>query len=104
MHMPNKWLTFIDRRITLGNLVTIVVVILAWAISGTVWYTQVDGHIADIQIHQTIEQKQRTIDDRVHLLVDPSLNETNRRLTNIERATDENTKLLNEIKGRLERR
>lgn len=96
-----KLSSLIERRITTGNLATMATIILAWAIGGAVWYTQVSGHVADSQIHQPVEVKQRMIDDRVHLIVDPQAVEVNRRLDGIERNLGDNTKLLYEIKGRL---
>lgn len=97
-----NWTNFIERRITWGNVATMFAVAVGWAIAVTIWYSQVSGHSADLDIHPPLEKRQIETDARIHLLTDSTLIETNRRLTAIEGATTENTKLLNQIIGRLE--
>ena len=101
LKLPN---TIFEKRITTGNLLTTATVIVAWAISGAIWYTQVSAHIHDTQVHQSIEEKQRMMATEVHMIVDPANGETNRRLDVIEQRLSENTKVLYEIKGRLPER
>jgi hypothetical protein len=94
----------IERRITSGNVATIVVIIITWLISGAIWYTRVSGHITDEAIHPPLDKREALIDARVHLLLNGQISEVNRRLSSIEADTSINTKLLHEIKGQLERR
>jgi len=99
--MVKSWVSTIERKVTVGNVATIIVVLIAWTVSGAVWYTQVGGHLTDAQIHPTLEQRQDVIDARVHLLTDTQYSEINRRLAGIEDSLAENTKVLYEVKGRL---
>jgi len=99
--MVKTWASAIERKITVGNVATIIVVLIAWTVSGTVWYAQVGEHLTEAHLHPTLEQRQEVIDARVHLLTDTQYSEINRRLAGIEDSLAENTKVLYEVKGRL---
>lgn len=93
----------IDRRVTLGNLATIAVFLVAWAISGTIWYSQVQGHVLNSEIHRTTAEEQAEIDSRVRLLTETQNADTERRLESIEQTQAEIIRVLYHIKGRVDK-
>lgn len=63
-----RWGVRFDTRITLGNMIVLVGMIIA----SVVWYTKVTAHINDTQIHQTVEEKQRLVQEQFKLLIAPT--------------------------------
>lgn len=93
----------IDRRVTTGNLATIAVFIVAWAISGAIWYSQVQGHVLDKEVHRTTAEEQTEIDKRVRLLTEAQTEETQRRLESIEKTQAEIIRVLYRIQGTIDK-
>lgn len=61
--------TWFKGYLTLGNVISIGAILLAIIL----FYTKMEAHVADSQIHQSIEQKEASFDSRFALRLEPTL-------------------------------